>query len=172
MIAGSRGDPFTFDIAIDVALKEINNCYIKQGFSPSTDLRIPYMLHGKYFDSLVEVLFILLQNALRHSGFSDAPQGVEVRVWDDDQTLFVEVTNDLAPGVDIEGRREVASNVMSRYELAPALKMARTEGGSGLSKVWRILEFDFKVTHGLSLEVLEPRRFRARVSFDSSNIRT
>lgn len=85
--------------------------------------------------------------------------------------LSIEVGNNLHPAVDVHQRRELVAAAVQRYDHDSAMKTARSEGGSGLSKIWRILEFDFKVKHSMLLEVMDEVRFRAVVSFSSDGIR-
>ena len=154
--------PFDIDVAIGVSLKQIERCYqpVTADLSSVSAIRVA----GVYLDGLVEVFFILIQNAIRHSGLAGSAVSVKVDVAKG-QEFCIRVSNSLSPHIDVGELREAAREAVERYKRDSALRMARVEGGSGLSKVWRILEFDLKRRHGLSLEV-EEHRFTAVIHFD------
>jgi hypothetical protein len=55
---------------------------------------------------------------------------------------------------------------MGKYNGDSALIMAKLEGGSGLSKIWRIAEFDLRVKHGIELIVTDDHEFLAKLKLD------
>jgi hypothetical protein len=158
-----RRDPFDFEIALEVALQQIKNCYVKSQFLPQQQLNVLTKIAGQHLDGMVEILFILFQNIIRHSGFEASPDGVLIGSLQSDTSLEVSVKNNLSPNIDLETCKQTAIEAMKRYEFDTAMKMARREGGSGLSKVWRILEFDLKKNHSLTLEVSDDHTFCAHL---------
>jgi hypothetical protein len=163
-------DPFEMDVAVGVAFKEIGNCYVKSPIISCSMLSVPYKISGSCLEGVVDVLFLLLQNVIRHSGFQ-GEQEVDVHVGVEQEWLVIEVVNDLAESISIEERREVADEAVRQYERDTAMRMARVEGGSGLSKIWRILEYDLKTVHELRLEVTDERKFVSHVKMSSTGIR-
>lgn len=159
-----RRDPFDFDIALEVALQQIRNCYVKSRLFPQKQLNVRTKIAGQYLDGMVEVLFILLQNIILHSSCEGSPNGVVITAHQNGTVLDVSVVNKLDRNVDLDACKQIANEAMSRYEHDTAMKMARREGGSGLSKVWRILEFDLKKDHSLTLEVCDDYTFCAHLT--------
>ncbi len=156
--------PFDIDLAIGVALKQIENCYAKDAISPRLSISSDKKIPGKYLDGTVEVLFILLQNVVRHSGFSNQTNEVKIIVVQDSLGLDIEIENKISPSINIYSHKRLGEEAVERYSKDTALKMARSEGGSGLSKIWRILEFDFKATHALQIIVSDNHSFNVRLS--------
>ena len=156
-------EPFELELAVDVAIMQIHNCYVKSKISPIRDLNIQNMIPGRHLDGIVEVLFILLQNIILRGGNSEEVSTVTIRCNELNCGLEIVIENTLSSEIDIEERKLLASEAVERYQRDTALRLARQEGGSGLSKVWRICEHDMRKDHSLNLEIFDNRIFRATV---------
>jgi hypothetical protein len=158
-------DPFELETAVHVALQQIRNCYVINYLEPKLLLGPGgFKFDGIYLDGLCEILFILLQNCLIHSGYSDAAPSIKIVSRFEETSLFIECSNSLSSDIDISERKESASQAMLNYEGDSALKMARKEGGSGLSKIWRICEHNFKIKHSIELSVDEEWSFTTKLN--------
>lgn len=151
-------DPFEFDLALDVARKQIANCYVQTSIEPSISPSIPRKIAGRFLDGMVEILFILLQNIIRHSGYETVPEDVTLDATEKDGMVYIKIGNRVADSVSISELQGLASEAAHNYQRDTAMKFARQEGGSGLSKIWRIVEYDFSVRHSIALEVSEENR--------------
>lgn len=152
-------DPFDIEVATHVSLQQIANCYVGNPIRTSLNICVNEKIDGRMLDGLCEIFFILLQNVIRHGGFSDDKADVSITAQRDGETLILHCTSNLAPDVSINDRRICATDAMNRYEHDSAMKMARKEGGSGLSKIWRIAEFDLRVQHSIELAVSDEHQF-------------
>lgn len=159
-------DPFDIEVATHVALQQITNCYVRNPIDPELNLSVDAKIDGDMLDGLCEILFILLQNVILHGELGEQKTRVYISASRHDATLVLECKSQLAEHVSLSERRDCAVDAMSKYQRDSALKMARKEGGSGLSKVWRIAEFDLRVKHGIELSVTEEREFVVRLSLD------
>lgn len=157
-------DPFDIEVATHVALQQIANCYVRNPIHPSLDLAKEEKIDGRMLDGLCEILFILLQNIIRHSGYSAEQVGASIAARRDGDKLILRCKNKLAEEIQVADRRQLAVEAMAKYERDSALRMARKEGGSGLSKIWRIAEFDLRLKHEIKLEVTDDREFIAQLS--------
>lgn len=157
-------DPFDLEVATHVSLQQIANCYVGNPIQSSLDLRIKEKIDGRMLDGLCEILFIILQNVIRHSGLSDERACVLISAHRDGESLILKCVSNLATHVSIDERHSIAMGAMNRYERDSALRMARKEGGSGLSKVWRIAEFDLRVQHSIELTVTDTHEFIVKLS--------
>jgi hypothetical protein len=172
--------PFEMELAVRVAIQQVENCYIRRLLAPATSVDVPFKIEGAYLDGMVEVIFLLLQNVIRNSGFLDGSPGVSVSVSvpragmdsppRNGGSLRIQVANSLDSSVDIATRRILIAEAQRRYERDTAMQLAGREGGSGLSKIWRTLQFDLGVEHTLSLEIGDQRRFIA--TLELSGVRT
>lgn len=159
-------EPFEFEVAVHVALKQIENCYVRSKVEAELHINVPHKLDGQVLDGLCEILFILMQNAIIHGGYEAASPSVTLLASLEGNLLQLTCSNSLSDLVDITERRNSAADAMLRYRCDSALKMARKEGGSGLSKIWRIAEFDLRAEHSLHLEVRDEKVFEARLSLE------
>lgn len=157
-------DPFDFDIALDVARKQITNCYVQTSIIPAIAVKVPNKIAGRFLDGMVEILFILLQNIIRHSGYERSPQDVDFEATESSGTVLIKISNRVADWVNITDLQALATEAAGKYQRDSAMMLARQEGGSGLSKVWRIVEYDFSVQHKMALEVsVTDRRFTVKL---------
>jgi len=162
-------DPFELETAVHVALQQIRNCYVTQKLNPKLNLGTGGIkFDGSYLDGLCEILFILLQNCVIHSGYSDNTPCVEISAHCEKNKLFIECSNSLSKDVNLLERTQSAKRAMLNYQDDSALKMARKEGGSGLSKIWRICEYNFKTSHAIDILVDEKGFFTTRLTLDIS----
>lgn len=157
----SLREDFEVEWAVDVARRQIENCYVIPRVTYILQFRSSRKVAGEKFDSLVEIIFILLQNAVRHSQMETDGLKISLDVLDKDDGLVLQVTSGLHDSVRLDDLRPIAIDAASRYNRDAAMERTRTEGGSGLSKVWRMCEFDLKVSHSLELTVLDTQEFVA-----------
>lgn len=152
-------EPFEVEVAARVALKQIENCYVKSKLNPELQFSGCDKLSGVLLDGVCEILFVLLQNAILRSEFHEQGPEVKLVAHLDGGCLTIRCENTLCETIDIDERKASANEALQRYERDSALRMARKEGGSGLSKVWRIAEFDLRCSHSIALEVTNERTF-------------
>lgn len=162
--------PFDFELALDVALKQADLCYQVPKLKVIKEFTPGIIVRGGHFVGSSELFFILLQNVARHSGISGIEIPVNILVSLVPEGVRIECSSPLAEGVDLEATRHLADQAVEKYESDTALRMARREGGSGLSKIWRILEHDYKCKHTVNLIVTDDHRFRTLLSFNSGVI--
>lgn len=160
-------DPFDLELAAHVAMQQVKNCYIKTPVIPALDIHVPYKIDGSMLDGLCEIFFILLQNVIIHGGVQDEPVSISLKAKSEKLKLTIECSNKLSDLVSIQDRRDLASQAMKSYERDSALRSARKEGGSGLSKVWRIAEFDLRAEHELVLSVSDEGVFETKLVLTS-----
>lgn len=99
-------------------------------------------LRGRYFDHMLELMHILVVNAVRH-GRRDAD--VRLEVGRDEAGLTVQVVNGLDPGRadELRARRHEYEQRAKQERPATAI---RQEGGTGFYKLGKILRIDLGAT--------------------------
>lgn len=160
----ARHEPFEIDLALDVGKKQIANCYANQDTEIIKKISTSIKLRGQYLSGMVEIIFILLQNVLLHSGYGENKNTIHIKIDQINDSLRIEVENKLSDSVDLDDRKKSSLEAVSKYNQDTALAMARKEGGSGLSKIWRIMEYDLKKESAISLEVTNSRKFRTTLT--------
>lgn len=159
----SSQDDVELELVLAVALKQIENCYISNRIVPSISSMPARKLQGRFLTGMVETLFILLQNIIIHSGIERDIKGIVITFAVEDENLTVSVENPIAESVDLDLLNESIHLARERYNSGAGLTKAGTEGGSGLSKIWRIMEYEVKKHHVLELKLLD-RSFSATLT--------
>lgn len=159
----SSQDDIELELVLAVALKQIENCYISNRIFPSISSMPSQKIQGRYLTSMVETLFILLQNIIIHSGIENDIRGIAISFDVKGEELVVSVKNPIAEHVDLDLLNESIHLARERYNSGAGLTKAGTEGGSGLSKIWRMMEYEVKKNHVLELK-LQDRSFTATLT--------
>lgn len=165
-------EAFEFGWAVDVALQQVRNCYVDCNMKVSKRIDVQSEFKGTYFVGAVDVMFILLQNVARHSGYSNGePVKVKIGIIQVDNEMIIEVENLLGRNVDLEEQKRISDIAETNYNEHTVMNLTNKEGGSGLSKVYSIFKYVLKCDSELSLLLaIDEREFSARLRFDCSNI--
>lgn len=156
-------DSFDLDNAFLVCKKQIENCYGHRIPEITFNSEIK-SLPGLYFEGLCKILFLLLQNVIIHNENSSNLK-VDLAVFYSNNTLSIFCSNPINENLDFEECRnkiEIAQNNLT-------VNRARVEGGSGLSKIKVIAEFDFKKSFDISLNLSLDRIFSVRINVSDVN---
>ncbi|MGC7840634.1 hypothetical protein ACPZMI_19460 [Pseudomonas wayambapalatensis] len=154
----ARHDPFDLDLALDVGSKQIENCYAKHKAYVTREINTSVKFQGKYIGGVVEVIFILFQNVLLHSGHGEGDYHIIFTTNKNGGDLTISVTSNVSTETDLAELSKMAACAVAKYN-DKLLPMARKEGGSGLSKIWRIMNYYLKKTSNISLEVSDNGQF-------------
>lgn len=146
-------EPFDFDLAARIALQQVNNCNIATPLRVSFDIHIQDKLDGTLLDGVCEILFILFQNVILRSGLDRCQMAAKLDISMHCGDITIECRNQLDSSLNLAEVAAQAQEAAACYDRDSALKAARKEGGSGLSKVWRICEFDLKKESQIELSV-------------------
>lgn len=168
-----RNSPFDVELALLVAAQQIKNCYTGAPLDYDHKIDGNLRIEGAFLNGLVEVVFLFLQNAVRHSGFHEQKRNtpISIKVSEADGEIALEFKNSLAPTIDLCDRRAIASAALLKHSSDSAISMANSEGGSGLSKLKRILKFDIKRSYRLNLEVTDDRSFLTTLHINSEGMK-
>lgn len=116
---------------------------------------------------LVDIFLILLENASRHSGLSASKALVRVRLASSE--LVIDVESACAPGVNTVAVQNRLEDIRTRIANGGYLATARSEGGSGLCKIAKILRYPSDGAR-LSFEFASADQFRVSVHIPTRDI--
>ncbi|WP_141454871.1 hypothetical protein [Pseudoxanthomonas sp. z9] len=165
--------PFEMELALLVSVKQIENCYTGQSLSENHSVEASSKLPGFQLNGFVEILFLLLQNAIKHGGFYTAGRRtpVQIRSYEEEGDIILECINDIYSDVDLDKLKNNSEEAITRHSTDSDLAMAPSEGRSGLSKLKRILRFDIRRDYQISFRVIEPGpKFEAILRIKSETI--
>lgn len=139
--ASERPD-YTLDIAIDAAVQSINSCYRSSQISPDLKIAVPRAFRGGTLDSVIDILFILFENMVKHCGSTVGSPKSSVTASLDRDTLRLTLTNEVAPVSDVEAENERLTRKKASYGAEAAGQLVAREGGSGYPKILKIATHD------------------------------
>jgi hypothetical protein len=100
---------------------------------------------GYAFRGVWDILFLLLDNAAKHSG--GPMTNVLLKVTRDVGSLEIFVSNSVDESIGMEDLRRTADQLSNLHRLPSNLEAARREGGSGHTKLRKILQYDLHCSH-------------------------
>jgi hypothetical protein len=161
-------DEFELELATKVALKQVSNCYVSTLIKCNNQIDSSKKLDGRYFANMVEILFILFQNVVRHGGKENPT--IDVNIIHSGKNIQIQVINTIGSDINVESLQKTIKELNQLYNSDYAMEHVSTEGGSGLSKIWRILEHEFKASHSLQLSLVENKQFMVLLKLQSGSI--
>ncbi|MBB5034487.1 hypothetical protein HNQ65_004092 [Prosthecobacter vanneervenii] len=163
-------EPYSMDLPISIAKEFMLNLFPNCKLDIKVYIHSELQLHGASLKSVVQILFILLDNIKNHSGLLSVEIPVDVIVKNDENLLTLEVINDLASVPNIETRREHLRSVLLDVGQGNRFSSVPIEGGSGLQKIERISRVDLQCDPKLIFDFVEGNRFFAQVSLPYKNL--
>ena len=134
---------FEFEQVIDAASGQVRKCYQTLDFSTDISIDRNFNCLGKTFESLVDIMFIVLENIAKHSKPAELDKlQARIVVEFSDNNLLVEVINHLDSVDDLSGIEDLISRLQKPASNAVSMKLIRKEGGSGYYKICNILQHD------------------------------
>lgn len=140
-------ESFPITHAVSVCIKQIENCFGTGKPNIIFNDKSEH-LSGEYFEGLCKILFLLIQNAIIHNEFTDN-DNLDLDLQIIDNTLHIVCSNLISTDKDIKQFRENLAVTQTNL----TVNRACLEGGSGLSKIKVIAEFDFKKEFDIKLDV-------------------
>jgi hypothetical protein len=97
------------------------------------------LLPGRSLDTLVDVYYALIENALTRAGLLPEQLKMTINVAVNAKRLEVTATNNLAPTKPSSEERARVSELRQSLNKNESRRRAQLEGGSGLLKIWRAI---------------------------------
>lgn len=146
-------ESFPITHAVSVCIKQIENCFGTGKPNIIFNDKSEH-LNGEYFEGLCKILFLLIQNAIIHNDFTnDDNLDLDLKIFDN--ALHIVCSNLISTDKDINQFRKDLAIAQTNL----TVNRACLEGGSGLSKIKVIAEFDFKKEFDIKLDVSDDYLF-------------
>ena len=150
-------------------------------------------LRGNTFSDFVEIIIMLMNNAITHAGFSemnslelslnfsigcDTNEAKEIRKtlvetdksWENDNLMLLSVQNNLSPDKNIEEIREKVANIFDKAKDPQILKKySISEGGSGIYKIYKTINYNVSVPYVI-LYTIEENTFILFLAVNASEL--
>jgi hypothetical protein len=156
--SSSSAEPFSISEAIDIGIESVKTIDPQFEHEVEIDFDEELALQGALLTPFVDVLFIVLENVIKHSGEGVRPKAhvsATLRNW----SLRIRVSNPIAPETvtpEAEAKlQRLRAQVLDRSHSG----YVRREGESGFHKLARILQDDVKGTPQLTFGFVDGREF-------------
>ena len=138
--ASSKDKPpdFSLQLLCETAVAQVHNCFPQTAFSPTIEVRVAGECLGKVFVGCSDMMFILLENIVKHAGVSAATSSITLS--ETGARLQLTVRNILSPHVLARATQDAAS--ITAVTPRSGLDSVRREGGTGYQKLHKILRYD------------------------------
>jgi hypothetical protein len=140
-LPGGTFEAFTLYEIMSVCVASVNNVNPEVQISPKIDMD-SRPITGSFFPSFFDILRAVLDNALRHSGFTGtAPQvSITGRIVED--KIVIRMQNSIAPHVREKDPAQILSDRIAAIRSRAVSDEIKREGGTGYVKIAKILEYD------------------------------
>lgn len=160
---------YEFDIAVEVAAKSVASCYRHLPINLTKSLEVDRELRGETLSSVVDLLFILLENAVTKSHLGRGPS-VSVRAIGEGNALLLEVENEVKAVNDPVAATQELHQRVAFSENSKTQQLVAREGGSGFPKIMRIVTHDLAMKHTMDARYSAKDKFRVDLSLHDGEI--
>jgi len=147
---------FEIGVVLDTVLEQVRRVPGGDNFEPKRTINAESTFQGRTFRSLAKVLYLVLENVVKHGG--DKTEGAEIGIVVKKTELVITVSNPIPDFVDVlellAATRSLEANARGEGER----RYVRQEGGSGYHKLGKLLRHDLgRVAHLVSVRVKDQR---------------
>lgn len=156
-------------LPVDIAHNMIAKTASESSHVPTIDVgsydrsvRLP----GRTLDGMVDAFYVVLSNAVEHSGLEGDALNVSVSFDITPTRYSARVESSLAPSVPTQSQRDSVAGIREGLSKSDSLKLAQVEGGSGLRKLWRSINSPFYEEPRLEFGFSDDRKFYVEISYN------
>lgn len=136
------------DYEIKSAIDIVKNIFRKQENNLKINIdNMPY-LKGKTLDSMVDIFFIIFDNAFKYSRLNDKTP-ITINIEYVDSMMNIYVTNEIQSSSSIDELNGSIDIIRLNYGTTEATLKTNKEGRSGFNKIWKILTKDLQIPEHL-----------------------
>ncbi|MDX4036426.1 hypothetical protein [Aliarcobacter skirrowii] len=143
------------DYEIKSAIDIVKNIFKKENnYIDINIINMPY-LKGKTLDCMVDIFFILFDNAFKYSSLNNFTP-ISINIDFINSFMHIDVKNDIQSNRSIDDLNDEIKIIKLNYGTTKATLKANIEGRSGFNKIWKILTKDLQVSaHSLDFGYIE-----------------
>jgi LytS/YehU family sensor histidine kinase len=152
---GRMEDSDRKDYNIQDAISIVENIFKKQDNYLTTNLLKSFNLKGKTLDSFIDILFILFDNAFKHSKLNEQTK-ITISVNQESQYLYIDMKNNVRAYDKLENLNKHINSILADYGTKQATLTINKEGKTGFNKIWKLLSTDLQTEdHYLNAKFIE-----------------
>ncbi len=161
---------YDIELPINIGVEIINNINPTKRIEPDITIKSKLQLKGNTLRSLVDVIYILLENSIKHSCVRRDELKLSIAFQDNNGEFQLEIENIVSDNVAKLVNMEELSNLKNTINNGVSLEKARSEGGSGFFKIAKILKYDLKCPYHIDFGFSESPSFWVKVKIDFRNV--
>jgi hypothetical protein len=150
---GAEIEDFSVDLLSEVAKKTIENYYPDRVVKVSTKNDVVSKISGSHLRDLTTILAICFSNAVVHSGLGNDELEIRQRYSKEGNKLFFEIENDLSSDIDLKKLKKDLKKLENDIKQKDKEAFVKTEGGTGIFKIYSILKNEFKDNPHMEFDV-------------------
>lgn len=136
-------EDYDVGVLVDVVAARIERCFPEAPLSITRNLQANVLFRGDSFIALSDVLFIILENVVKHMESSNPK--VTLRVCRTDSCCVIEASNSLPTSVVADSIKARLTAILSELVQNDTAAATRREGGTGLHKIKKLIRADLGV---------------------------
>ncbi|RKP54120.1 hypothetical protein D7Z26_12100 [Cohnella endophytica] len=129
---------------------------------------------GTVFTYLIDILSILFNNAVQHSGFHNLTDlEVDISIIENDKTseMIIEMKNNLSSDMDIIKLKENIQKIITNIANEDYIKdYSAKEGGTGFIKISKIFTYILEIQAFIGIDVVDDSKFRVMLMFNNKTL--
>ncbi|MEN4053123.1 hypothetical protein [Sulfurimonas sp. NWX79] len=143
------------DYSIQDAISIVENIFKKQDNYLTTNILKSFNLKGETLDSFIDILFILFDNAFKHSKLNEQTK-ITVLVTQEEQHMCINLKNNVKAYDTLENLNRHIDFIFTGYGTKQATLTINKEGNTGFNKIWKLLSTDLHTAnHDLNAKFIE-----------------
>lgn len=139
-VTTNKMDDFNLDLSINTSLQIFNNIH-NQKFEPTITNTIEGKFIGENFFHFVDIFSILLENIFEHSMLGIEETQTYIIAHQTDGDITIKIANKILNELDNDVLREKTNKIQKDLQEHRASSRYVSEGGTGIFKIQRILQF-------------------------------
>jgi hypothetical protein len=160
---------FDASLLANTAVEVVRNCFPGRTLTPQILINVQRVFRATYFPAFSDVLFILLENVLKHSGIDAPCPRIDIRT--DLGRVFIVVENDTAGTLDRQRLGRIAGELNVKSHQMWASEAVRREGRSGYYKLHKLLWHDLEREGDYTVDVsCQDGKFRVTINMRAEGI--
>jgi hypothetical protein len=168
---GAESPDYSVNLPIDISITMLNNAHPNRKIIPIIDIEEKFKLSGKTLKSFVDIIYILLDNVLKHNTYIARKPNLKISCFKTEEKIKIETENTLGEYKDISRENNKLEMIRQQLDKAKAIDSVRMEGGTGFYKIQRIITFDLKCQNSkIDFLITTGGTFRTTIEMDNKGL--
>jgi len=146
------------DYNIKDAITIVANIFKKQDDYLTINITKSINLQGKTLDSFIDILFILFDNAFKHSNLNEQTR-IIIEIKQDNNYIYINMKNNISVNANLLELNTHIDSIFKQYGTKQATAQINKEGKTGFNKIWKLLVTDLETQeHSLNANFVEDKK--------------